>query len=313
MNPVYHDYSDYDDTMTVADEDMGVDFSKIAQSDSMVVQSDGSITEPKKRKRSTAKGGDPSKVVSVKNDKKVNELEDYSEKYKQTTAMLEGSILQLDGGLAEISQDISYIRSSKTLKRKYDYLSMMQNTASGMIGNKIAAIREMNNSITKAIDFDLKRAKDMNLNAQVDDDKVIQDMYKAFVTSSNPGAYAQLGPSTYDMTIPNQNIVGVSLTQQDDNLAYDNYVQNMTPQQHMISLENNPNIQQVVIWDRSTGAKRFEIMNLSTMEILNNVDKHDAMFLEDTTIDPRNNIARNIKLNETYPLIVVGDSQIDEY
>ena len=95
--------------------------------------------------------------------------------------------------------------------------------------------------------------------------------------------------------------------------AYNNYVQNMTPQQHMIALENDPNVQQVVVWNKSTGAKSFEIMNMATGEILQNVDKHDIMFMEDTTIDERNHTARNIKLNESYPLVVIGESAIDEY
>ena len=33
---------------------------------------------------------------------------------------------------------------------------------------------------------------------------------------------------------------------------------------------------------------------------------HDAMFLEDTLIDKKRNIARNVNLGETYPLVVVG-------
>ena len=37
------------------------------------------------------------------------------------------------------------------------------------------------------------------------------------------------------------------------------------------------------------------------------------MFMEDTTIDIKNKIARNLNLNESYPLIIVGDSVLNEY
>ena len=46
---------------------------------------------------------------------------------------------------------------------------------------------------------------------------------------------------------------------------------------------------------------------------MTSTDKHDIMFMEDTTIDERNHTARNIKLNESYPLVVIGESAIDEY
>ena len=117
------------------------------------------------------------------------------------------------------------------------------------------------------------------------------------------------------MTVRNDAIIAGTIPNNtmDDVAAYNNYVQNMTPQQHMIALENDPNVQQVVVWNKSTGAKSFEIMNMATGEILQNVDKHDIMFMEDTTIDERNHTARNIKLNESYPLVVIGESAIDEY
>lgn len=313
----YHDYdindnqNQYDDLVTVTD-DMNVDFMKISQGDDMVIQyNDTDATKSTKKKRST-KSADPSKVVKVDN-KKSNGLEPYSDKYKETNDLLRGVVYQIDSSLADITQDIAYIRASKSMRSKYTYLSNLQDTASSLVGNKIAAIREINNSISKAEDFELKRAKELKLNENVDDDKYIHDMYKAFVTASVPNAYSQLGPSTYDMTMNPTSFNMVNISPETEQEAYENYINNMTPQQHMIALENDPNVKQVVLWNKSTGAKSFEIMNMATGEILNNVDKRDIMFMEDTYIDERNRIARNTKLNEVYPLVTIGESVIDEY
>ena len=313
MDAMYHDYS-IDDVMNIKDEDTGLDFSKIGQDDSLVISHPGVSPEPEKPKKRRKANVDQDKIVKAES-KKDNGLEPYEEKYKETNAMLRGVIMQIDANMANIDEDIRTIRNSKTLKRKYDYLSMMQGTSSSMLNNKITAIREINNSITKAQDFEMKRAKDLHLNDQVDDDRAIQEMYKSFVTASVPNPYAQLGPSSYDMTVNNSNIIGTTAPNStiDEEAAYHNYVQNMTPQQRMIALEGDPNIKQVVVWNKSTGAKSFEIMNMATGEILNNVDKHDIMFMEDTTIDERNMVARNVMLNETYPLVILGNSNIDEY
>ena len=311
MNVMYHDYSNHE--REVKDEDIGIDFAKMGQDDTMVIQAPSN--EEPRPKRGRKKNTDQDKVVKVSAKSNNNGLEPFDEKYKETNNMLREVIAQTNMSMADINEDIRLLRTSKTVRNKYTYLSSLTDASASMLSNKLNAIKEMNNSISKAQDFELKRAKELHLNDQVDDDKAIQDMFRAFVSSSNSNPYAALGPSSYDMTVNNGAVVGVIPPNSpiDDNTAYNNYVQNMTSAQHMIALENDPNVKQVVIWNKSTGAKSFEIMNMATGEILNNVEKHDIMFMEDTTIDERAGLARNIMLNETYPLIVIGDSSIDEY
>lgn len=316
MNVMYHDYSNHRE-IEVKDEDIGIDFAKMGKDDSMVIKAPSSTDEDKPKKTRRKSNTDQSRVVKTSNSKSSNNgLEPFEEKYKETNNMLREVIAQTNISMADINEDIRLLRSSKTIRNKYTYLSSLTDASASLLSNKLNAIKEMNNSISKAQDFEMKRAKDMHLNDQVDDDKVVQDMFKAFVSSSSSNPYAALGPSSYDMTVNNGSVVGVlppNTTQVDENAAYNNYVQNMSSTQHMIALENDPNVKQVVIWNKSTGAKSFEIMNMATGEILNNVEKHDIMFMEDTTIDERAGVARNIMLNETYPLIVLGDSSIDEY
>lgn len=242
--------------------------------------------------------------------------EPYSKVYEETTNMLKASIMQLDAGLSEMQQDVSYIRASKTLKRKYEYLSDIHGTMGQYIGNKISALREINNSISKCNELELKRAKELHAQqGEENTDKAVMDMYSAFIsmpTDMNPGM--SLGPSVNQLTYSPAITGAVTQTLGgDEEAGYNNFLNNMTPAQRLSMYESDPNVQQVVIYDNTTNSKRFEVMNIATGEIIPNVDKRDMMFMDDTVIDLQNHIARNLNLNETYPVIEVGERLSDVY
>ena len=88
---------------------------------------------------------------------------------------------------------------------------------------------------------------------------------------------------------------------------------NLTPQQQTMFIEDNPNIQQVVVYNQETGARYFDVIDMTTGQSIPNAEKHDAMFLEDVTIDLKNKVARNINLGESYPLVIVGQPIMNEY
>ena len=167
MDLIYHDYSSdsYNPSENqpvvagVKDEDIGIDFSKIGQDDSLVISSPVGISEEKpKRKRKT---GDPNKVVKVSENKSSsnnNGLEPFEKKYEETNNMLKEVIAQTNMSMADINEDIRLLRNSKTVRNKYTYLSNLTDASASMLSNKLNAIKEMNNSITKAQDFEMKRA-----------------------------------------------------------------------------------------------------------------------------------------------------------
>ena len=68
--------------------------------------------------------------------------------------------------------EISKIKDSRVLKRKYEYITDLTNTSSNLINAKISAIRELNKTITDCNNLE-KRIKDLKLNTEVDDDKHI--------------------------------------------------------------------------------------------------------------------------------------------
>ena len=237
----------------------------------------------------------------------------YSNTYNETTDMLRQAILQADILTGEIKQDIDAIRSSKTMKGKYTYITNLTSAEAGLIGTKISAIREMNNSITQAHNLELKRAKDMKEDQrnQQSDDARMMDMYNAFINSPMGMYNNSLNmPKIPDMLLGanglNPTITGVSMQGSMDNGG------NLTPEQVRMRMESNPNIEEVVMYEPSTGRRWFEVVDNSTNMPVPNYPKTDDFFLSDMTIDIRSGVARNRNLDKVWRLVNT-ESTVIEY
>ena len=57
----------------------------------------------------------------------------------------------------------------------------------------------------------------------------------------------------------------------------------------------------------------IEVMNTRTGEVIKNADKHGSIIMDDTVLDLNNNIAKNINIGESYPIVRVGKSVMDTY
>lgn len=263
-------------------------------------------TTPKKKKSNTS-----STIVPKEQDMSVLS---YSNTYNETTDMLRQAILQADILTGEIKQDIDAIRNSKTMKGKYTYITNLTSAEAGLIGTKISAIREMNNSITQAHNLELKRAKDMKEDQrnQQSDDARMMDMYNAFINSPM-GMYGNSlnMPKIPDMLLgangANPTIAGVSMP---GNVDSNNT--NLTPEQIRMRMESNPNIEEVVMYEPSTGRRWFEVVDNSTNMPVPNYPKTDNFFLSDMTIDVRGGVARNRNLDRVWRLINT-ESTVIEY
>ena len=177
----------------------------------------------------------------------------YATSYDDTTNMLRQAIMQADVLTSEIKQDIDTIRASKTMKGKYTYITNLASTEAGLIGTKISAIREMNNSITQAHNLELKRAKDIkdDQRNQQSDDARIMDMYNAFINAPI-GSYAKpTAPSIPDILLgangPSPAFSPVAMVGTTVGSS------NLTPEQMRIRYEGNPNVEEVVMYEASTG------------------------------------------------------------
>lgn len=242
----------------------------------------------------------------------------YKRTYQDTNSMLSGTIKQIDGLSAQIQSDMAQIRASKTLKKKYDYVAMLAGTATGLIGNKISAIREMNNVITNSHNFEIKRIKELKLGAEEDDDKKIMDMYNAFLNAPVGNVQMPFGGITpMQINSPTIGMIGVGV---DSNVqaytgdaGYDSYVANMTPEQNAMTMERNPYIKPVVYYNQETQEKWFDVVDLSTGQSIPNVPRPADFLLRDMRVDTRTGTARNASANMEFHLITIGNRALDEY
>lgn len=293
------------------------DFSSLAQNG--IPLSPTPATEETKPARKRKSSASLDGVVTAKGDKEPNPDEiPYSEKYEETTNVLKGTVLQIEAGLNEMERDLAGIRASRTLKRKYDYIAQIQGTMGQYLNAKITAIREINNTISKCNDLELKRRKELNLAAnEQNSDKSIMDMYNAFISmpTGNQGVNP-LGPTVDQFTLTGGSVgipvvTGTGVV--DEEAGMRDFINNMSPAQRLTMYEKDPNVQQVVVYDNATGARYFEVMNLATGEVIPNVDKRDMMFMDDTVLDLQAGVATNINLNESYPIVEIGQRMADAY
>lgn len=274
--------------------------------------------EPIKKRR-----GRPKSNTEVITDQTPTQLQQfqsnqpYIQTYDETNNMLKTSIVQIDMLQTDIKQQIDIIKDSKTLKGKFGYLGDLSTTMASLINTKITAIREINKSITDSHNLDLKRIKDLKVNEEAkDDNKYIQDMYNAFISM---GSYSNLNaPNIADVSSAmrqGSNYMRTDLISGSTNdMAFNAYMNNLSPTQNMMLLENNPDIQTVVVYDKATGNRYFEVMNTKTQQPVANTTKPDPMFLEELIIDLHQGQARDSNLDRYYPLIVINsDPTLSQY
>lgn len=277
------------------------------------------VEDKPRRGRPPKKKTEDGVTVSIDRDKDLEPYqtnEPYKNMYGETDMLLKSAIGQLDSLTMDINEQLNAIKASKTLKNKYKYITDLSMTASSVVGNKISAIRELNKTITDANNLELRRIKELNLNAanEQDDDRHIMDLYNAFI-STPMGSYSQLGPSNQDINM-NAN-AGVTMMASGNNpdAGYNNYVNNMTPAQNAMRYENDPNIQTVVVYNKETGQRYFDIIDKSNGQSVPNMNRPDPFLLEDININVAMGIARHTQLDTVYPLVVIGadNSSIMEY
>lgn len=301
-----------EDDINITGNKMSFSFNKEISLADDTIPTTNSETKKRGRPPKTKTLGDGSLMVPAESDKELPEYMTnvpYNDSYSETNNMLKSVIYQSDMMSNAINKDLTDIRSSKTLKKKYDYISLLSSTSSQLLGTKVTAIRELNKSITDSHNLELKRTKELKLNSmEQDDDKKISDLYNAFI-STPMGVNSGFIPQSREMTyVP---AGGIDLGSQE--VGYEKYLSNISPEQNMMRYENNPNVKTVVKYWSDTGARAFDVIDLTTGASVNNVSLPDPLFLENLTIDVRNSIARDTNLDRTYPLVVIGNKNIAEY
>ena len=236
--------------------------------------------------------------------------------YSETAYLIKNTIDQVDLVASEVKHELDTIRNNRTYKNRYNVMVGLTSNLSDLLNAKISAIKEMNNCITKANDMDYKIRKDRKeQEAGLGDDKMIMDLYQSIVqnpTNFNQAPQMPMGmPSSGVANIVRAPEDGVTPGQGDQ--GYLSYVANLTPEQNMMLLEQNPDVKQCVVFDAATGNRWFQVMNIKTGQPIPNAPTLDPMFMEDVTLDTKNKIAKNINLGQTYPLMIINDGVAKEY
>lgn len=303
-------------------EEVGIDFSSLT-SDSGATTMSAQPT-PKKRgrppKNKTKLMSDGSVVVeevSVEPLAMWQSNQPYLETYSETTGLLRGAIFELDVLGKDVAEEYNNVKSSKTIRNKYNIIKDMADTRANIIGQKIRATQELNGIITKAHDLDMKRYKDnkaTQLNEAANSEQRIFDMYNAFVNTPvgtyNPVSFPTMPEMTLAPPPGGNNIVAMDITpDMSSDPSYMAYKQRQTPEQRMMTMQkNNPNIQTVVVYNQGNQTKRFEVRDTATGQVIPGAPVPADYLLADTTINIANGVARNANIDSVYPLVVEGTS-----
>ena len=288
----------------------------------MVVKVDNSSLEesksPTKKKRSNNKKSNSSEIIRPTGEN-VEVLDTPTiNTYFETATMIKDAMMQIDQVASEIKAELDNVRHSRTLKSKYNVMTGLAGNISDLLSAKVTAIKELNNCISKSNEMDYRREKDRReqlADSGSSDDKAIMDMYRSIVNAPQFIANdpTNMNPIPMQQTPATGIIRGTGENNSNVDQGYINYIANMSPEMVNILYEQNPDIKQCVVFDASTGAKWFQVMNIKTNQPVPGAPAHDQMFLEDTVLDLKNRIAKNSNINETYPLIVINDHVTAEY
>lgn len=282
-------------------------------------------TDPPKRKRGRPRKSeqqtDENNNLPAVSNKKTNSnivplcqtAEPYEDTYDETNDMLRMSIMQLDILAGDVKNEIDNIRNSKTLKGKYKYISDLCATASSLVGSKISAIKEINSVKTKCHELEIRRIKDIKSAAanQQDDDKYIADLYNAYIntpigTQPNPALQYTSANVAGNMGALMNGISTAPTANEEQN--FQNYMNNLTPEQNRMILGDNSTIETVVVYDPNTGDKMFEVIDTNTGLSVPNYPRPDNGLLDDTSIDMATGIASNTNIGQNWKVVVLGDS-----
>ena len=247
----------------------------------------------------------------------------YLETYTTPANMINNSITELNDLEIRINQDLEAVRASRTLKSKYLFIANLTGALTSTIGTKISAVRELRQMIDQANNFELKRQQQLKINEQDSDDKIIADMYNAYL-NYNPGNLNMAAsnnvaiPASYTNTAhPDAVSIGIGPTgapiMQTADPGFDNYMKNMTPQQNAMLMDSNPFVETVLVYDQSTQNKWFEVIDTRTGMMVPNMEVPNDFVKDGCVVDIRKGIARNASLNQTYKLKLVGFRNDDEF
>jgi hypothetical protein len=278
----------------------------------MVVVSEQLPAEKKTRKKKeTTVVANPATAVPQTSMSYIQDNIPYATAYQETNQQLDEAITQLNYLAGELTADLQQVRSSKTLRNKYNYINDMTETTASIISSKINAIKEKNKTINDVNHLEIARMKELKSIANEEDDNSrIANMYDAFVNTPIGAGPNVLGPSMQQIIMPDYSDLNrVSLG--NDQAAWE---QSLNPAENRMVLEAKGTIETVVMYDAQTGNRWFEVLDKNTREPVPNVEKPNDDYIYELDINQRGGFAKDSNRNTIYPLIVINNGpDMSEY
>lgn len=279
------------------------------------------VEDPEKPKRGRPKSKPIKEGPSVRNKNPLNSDMSYLETYKGPAQMIAGTISQIDDLGNKITEDLNHVRSSRTLKNKYLYISNLSGALTSIMSSKISAIKELRGMVTDSNNFELKKQNQLKIDERDSDDKIIMDMYNAYLNAP----VGSLGQSPKNISpvsasYINSNPTGTSIVTGDtgsyaasSDPGYDAYINNLSPEQKAMVNEKNPYIETVLVYNQTDQSKWFEVIDTRTGMPVEGIPVPPDFVRDGCNVNIRAGIARNAALNQTYKLKLVGLGQTDEF
>lgn len=298
-----------------------MDFSKLlteVKSKSDEDTTDIEVVPENKPKRGRPKKKPIDEGVSVRHRSPLNSDMPYTETYQTPANMVANTIVQLDQLGNQLHDDLQKVRSARTLKNKYLYITNLSGSLTGILSSKISAIKELRGMITDANNFELKKQNQLKINEKDSDDKIIMDMYNAYLNApvgtlgNRPMASVPVSYLNSNNGIPVSTTNGVTYANQSD-AGYENYMKSLTPEQKTMVSEKNPYIETVLVYNQSDQSKWFEVIDTRTGMSVEGIPVPPDFVRDGCSVNVRAGIARNAALNQTYKLKIVGVAQNNEF
>lgn len=265
----------------------------------MPVEDESTLIKPRRRGRPPKKNRDIDSPEGEASELVTNVP--YAESYEETNGMLKGMIMQIEGLQGELKQEFNDIRLSTRMRGKYQYLTDISATISSLSSTKLSAIKELNSVISKCHDMELKRTKELKIDATGNDDAAVMSLYENIINTPRQQLEAGFMPprlETGDIPLMVQPQGGMDIFQP----AVTS--EQFTPEQNRMIAESNPDIKTVVVYDTKTEYREFVAMNVKTGQVVQNISLPDPFLLEDMNLNFQTGVARNSNLNMNFPLAV---------
>ena len=289
------------------------------------------VTEPAKPKRtrkSKFEEGPPENnkaLVASNSMSYIQQNIPYQNAYDNTNKQLDETINQLNALSIDAMNDLQLMRANKTLKNKYMTIGNLIEQNVSIINAKLNAIKEKNKVINDVNNLEIKRLKDLKMDAsQEDADVKLANMYHAFVNTPiganiqggvmGAGLAGALGPSQNAMLMygNNQQNLNYGIIP-GDNMDASKGLENMSPAQRRMFLQAQNIMETVVVYDENTGSRRYAAINKSTGQEIPGVELPNPETIYELDVNTYTKTAKDSSRNVVYPVIINNSNSINMY